>query len=53
MPQRQRHNTGGGTAGAELPLLDPGVIEAHNGTIQLGATDDGAEFVITLPTESV
>lgn len=30
MPQRQRHNTGGGTGGAELPLLDPGVIEAHN-----------------------
>ncbi|KAL7644506.1 UNVERIFIED_CONTAM: hypothetical protein RMT77_005338 [Armadillidium vulgare] len=30
MPQRQRHNTGGGTGGADLPLLDPGVIEAHN-----------------------
>ena len=30
MPQRQRHNTGGGSGGAELPLLDPGVIEAHN-----------------------
>jgi len=30
MPQRQRHNTGGGAGGAELPLLDAGVIEAHN-----------------------
>jgi len=30
MPQRQRHNTGGGAGGAELPLLEAGVIEAHN-----------------------
>ncbi len=41
------HGTGLGLA------ISRRVIEAHNGTIQLGATDDGAEFVITLPTESV
>lgn len=34
MPIRQRHNTGGGTAGADLPLLtEGGLIEGHNALV--------------------